>query len=104
MNKYFIRDVLVRYVYTRRAAQIKGEEVVDLDQFIENDKQQPFLLRTKHYLNNLSQFCIGKLVCFSQKNSIYKLLYICRWLLFLIPYTQYLESGDKGSLPKHGGH
>lgn len=36
MNKYFIRDLLVRYVYARRAAQIKGEKEVDLDQFIAN--------------------------------------------------------------------
>jgi len=77
MNKYFIRDVLIRYVYARRAAQIKGEEVVDLDQFIENDKQQPFLLRTKHYLNNFSQFLYRKAgVFFSEKQYLQATLYL----------------------------
>jgi glycosyltransferase involved in cell wall biosynthesis len=77
MNKYFIRDVLIRYVYKRRAAQIKGEEVVDLDQFIGNDKQKPFLLRTKHYLNNLSQFWYRKAgVFFSEKQYLQATLYL----------------------------
>ena len=77
MNKYFIRDVLIRYVYRRRAAQIKGEEVVDLDQFIGNDKQQPFLLRTKHYLNKLSQFWYRKAgVFFSEKQYLQATLYL----------------------------
>jgi glycosyltransferase involved in cell wall biosynthesis len=77
MNKYFIRDLLIRYVYTRRAAQIKAEEVVDLDQFIGNDKQQPFLLRTKHYLNKLSQFWYRKAgVFFSEKQYLQATLYL----------------------------
>jgi glycosyltransferase involved in cell wall biosynthesis len=77
MNKYFIRDLLIKYVYTRRSAQIKGEEVVDLDQFIGNYKQRPFLLRTKHYLNNLSQFWYRKAgVFFSEKQYLQATLYL----------------------------
>ena len=77
MNKYFIRDLLIRYVYARRAAQIKGEEELNLDQFIGNDKQQPFLLRTKHYLNNLSHFWYRKAgVFFSEKQYLQATLYL----------------------------
>lgn len=77
MNKYFIRDLLIKYVYRRRSLQIKGEEVVDLDQFIRNYKQLPFLLRTKHYLNNLSQFWYRKAgVFFSEKQYLQATLYL----------------------------
>ena len=77
MNKYFVQDSLVRYVYARRAAQIKGEKEVDLDQFIANYKQQPFLLRTKHYLNKLSQFWYRKAgVFFSEKQYLQATLYL----------------------------
>jgi len=77
MNKYFIRDLLIKYVYTRRAAQIKGQEVVDLDQFIGNYKHEPFLLRTKDYLNKLSQFWYRKAgVFFSEKQYLQATLYL----------------------------
>ena len=77
MNKYFIRDLLIRYVYARRAAQIKGEEVGDLDQFIGNYKHEPFLLRTKHYINILSQFWYRKAgVFFSEKQYLQATLYL----------------------------
>ena len=77
INKYFIQDLEARYVYARRAAQIKGEKEVDLDQFTANYKRQPFLLRTKHYLNKLSQFWYRKAgVFFSEKQYLQATLYL----------------------------
>ena len=77
INKYFIQDLEARYVYARRAAQIKGEKEVDLDQFIANYKRQPFLLRTKNYLNKLSHFWYRKAgVFFSEKQYLQATLYL----------------------------
>jgi glycosyltransferase involved in cell wall biosynthesis len=83
IKKYFIRDLLTRYVYSRRAAQIKGEEEVDLDKFIVNYKQQPFWVRTKHYLHILSHFWYRKSgVLFSEKQYLESALYLSMVIAF----------------------
>ena len=83
MKKYFIRDVLTRYVYTRRAAQLKGKEVIDLDKFIVNYKQQPFWLRTKQYIHILSHFWYRKAgVFFSEKQYLQAALYLSMVIAF----------------------
>lgn len=60
MQKFFLQQTLARCVVARHRARVAGQEIPNLNQFIEEEKRQPILSRLDRKIRTLGQFWYRK--------------------------------------------
>lgn len=107
MSKFFLQKLLARYVVARHRARINGKKEPDLNQFIEEYKQQPIFSRLKRDTRTLGQFWYRKAgLFFAEKRYLEASLYLSMAIasnpLYSIPrvWKQKLSPRTRQSLDK----
>jgi glycosyltransferase involved in cell wall biosynthesis len=88
MQKFFLQQLLARCVIARHRARLDGKEVPSLDQFIEEEKKQPIILRIERPIRTMGQFWYRKAgLFFSEKQYLKASLYLVMAIVFNPSYS-----------------